>query len=76
MHLYLFVLWSIITLNINFRSFPFLMLLYSRRKSDSEDEDSVYKQSNAKLTADYVGESLSHIAEGGITYASDQPRLI
>ncbi|CAM4418889.1 unnamed protein product [Lepidochelys kempii] len=45
---------------------------FSRRKSDSEDEDSVYKQSNAKLTADYVGESLSHIAEGGITYASDQ----
>ncbi|KAM7178279.1 LIM domain only protein 7 isoform 6-T6 [Macrochelys suwanniensis] len=46
---------------------------FSRRKSDSEDEDSAYKQSNAKPTADYVGKSLSQIAEGGITYASDQP---
>ncbi|XP_039400049.1 LIM domain only protein 7 isoform X2 [Mauremys reevesii] len=44
-----------------------------RRKADSEDEDSANKQSNAKPTADYVGKSLSQIAEGGITYASDQP---
>ncbi|XP_065437162.1 LIM domain only protein 7 isoform X20 [Chrysemys picta bellii] len=47
---------------------------FSRKKSDSEDEDSANKQSNAKLTADYVGKSLSQIAEGEITYASDQPR--
>uniref|UniRef100_A0A8C3IU01 LIM domain 7 n=1 Tax=Chrysemys picta bellii TaxID=8478 RepID=A0A8C3IU01_CHRPI len=46
---------------------------FSRKKSDSEDEDSANKQSNAKLTADYVGKSLSQIAEGEITYASDQP---
>ncbi|XP_030422534.1 LIM domain only protein 7 isoform X1 [Gopherus evgoodei] len=44
-----------------------------KSKSESEDEDSVNKQSNAKPTADYVGKSLSQIAEGGITYASDQP---
>nr|XP_032655756.1 LIM domain only protein 7 isoform X7 [Chelonoidis abingdonii] len=44
-----------------------------RVKSDSEDEDSANKQSNAKPTADYVGKSLSQIAEGGITYPSDQP---
>ncbi|XP_075774985.1 LIM domain only protein 7 isoform X3 [Pelodiscus sinensis] len=46
---------------------------FSRRKSDSEDEASALKPSSAKLTAEYVGKSLSQIAEGGLTYASDQP---
>ncbi|XP_074845002.1 LIM domain only protein 7 isoform X2 [Carettochelys insculpta] len=46
---------------------------FSRRKSDSENEASAYQQSNAKLTAEYVGKSLSQIAEGGFTHASDQP---
>ncbi|XP_064296793.1 LIM domain only protein 7 isoform X3 [Phalacrocorax carbo] len=68
---------------------------FSRKKSDSEDEEFGYKQSSAivanqprpsfdwnsscrrdqsyKPTADYVGSSLSQIAEGKILEASDQP---
>ncbi|KAM7131517.1 LOW QUALITY PROTEIN: LIM domain only protein 7 [Ciconia maguari] len=68
---------------------------FSRKKSDSEDEEFAYKQSSAivanqprpsfdwnsscrrdqsyKPTAEYVGSSLSQIAEGKILEASDQP---
>ncbi|KAM6438544.1 LIM domain only protein 7 isoform 2-T2 [Rhynochetos jubatus] len=68
---------------------------FSRKKSDSEDEEFGYKQSSAivanqprpsfdwnsscrrdqsyKPTAEYVGSSLSQIAEGKILEASDQP---
>ncbi|XP_069658640.1 LIM domain only protein 7 isoform X16 [Haliaeetus albicilla] len=70
---------------------------FSRKKSDSEDEEFAYKQSSAivanqprpsfdwnsscrrdqnyKPAAEYVGSSLSQIAEGKILEASDQPRL-
>ncbi|XP_014821359.1 PREDICTED: LIM domain only protein 7 isoform X13 [Calidris pugnax] len=68
---------------------------FSRKKSDSEDEEFAYKQSSAivanqprpgfdwnpgyrrdqsyKPTAEFVGSSLSQIAEGKILEASDQP---
>ncbi|XP_074902155.1 LIM domain only protein 7 isoform X14 [Buteo buteo] len=68
---------------------------FSRKKSDSEDEEFAYKQSSAivanqprpsfdwnsscrrdhnyKPAAEYVGSSLSQIAEGKILEASDQP---
>ncbi|KAM6341848.1 LIM domain only protein 7 [Podargus strigoides] len=68
---------------------------FSRKKSDSEDEEFAYKESSAivsnqprpsfdwnsscrrdqsyKPTAEYVGSSLSQIAEGKILEASDQP---
>ncbi|XP_010001799.1 PREDICTED: LIM domain only protein 7 [Chaetura pelagica] len=67
---------------------------FSRKKSDSEDEEFAYKQSSAivaqprpsfdwnsscrrdqsyKPTAEYVGSSLSQIAEGKILEASEQP---
>uniref|UniRef100_A0A663F8U0 LIM domain 7 n=1 Tax=Aquila chrysaetos chrysaetos TaxID=223781 RepID=A0A663F8U0_AQUCH len=68
---------------------------FSRKKSDSEDEEYAYKQSSAivanqprpsfdwnsscrrdqnyKPAAEYVGSSLSQIAEGKILEASDQP---
>ncbi|XP_010129163.1 PREDICTED: LIM domain only protein 7-like, partial [Chlamydotis macqueenii] len=68
---------------------------FSRKKSDSEDEEFTYKQSSTivanqprpsfdwnsncrrdqsyKPTAEYVGSSLSQIAEGKILEASDQP---
>ncbi|KAM6286283.1 LIM domain only protein 7 isoform 3-T3 [Spheniscus humboldti] len=68
---------------------------FSRKKSDSEDEEFAYKQSSSivanqprpsfdwnsgcrrdqsyKPTAEYVGSSLSQIAEGKILEASDQP---
>ncbi|XP_053919764.1 LIM domain only protein 7 isoform X15 [Cuculus canorus] len=67
---------------------------FSRKKSDSEEEEFAYKQSSAivanqprpsfdwnscrrdqsyKPTAEYVGSSLSQIAEGKILEASDQP---
>ncbi|XP_009576168.1 PREDICTED: LOW QUALITY PROTEIN: LIM domain only protein 7 [Fulmarus glacialis] len=68
---------------------------FSRKKSDSEDEEFAYKQSSAivanqprpsfdwssscrrdqsyKPTAEYVGSSLSQIAEGKILEASDRP---
>ncbi|XP_041327149.1 LIM domain only protein 7 isoform X4 [Pyrgilauda ruficollis] len=70
---------------------------FSRKRSDSEDEEFAYKQSctivanqsrpsfdwnsscrrdqNYKPTAEYVGSSLSQIAEGKILESSDQPRL-
>lgn len=76
----------------------FFLLLHSRKRSDSEDEEFAYKQSyaivanqprpsfdwnsscrrdqNYKPTAEYVGSSLSQIAEGKILESSDQPRLI
>lgn len=81
-----------------FLLFSFFVLLRSRKRSDSEDEEFAYKQSctiaanqprpgfdwnssrrrdqNYKPTADYVGSSLSQIAEGKILESSDQPRLI
>ncbi|XP_032907793.1 LIM domain only protein 7 isoform X5 [Catharus ustulatus] len=68
---------------------------FSRKRSDSEDEEFAYKQSctivanqprpsfdwnsscrrdqNYKPTAEYVGSSLSQIAEGKILESSDQP---
>ncbi|XP_069736307.1 LIM domain only protein 7 isoform X11 [Phaenicophaeus curvirostris] len=67
---------------------------FSRKKSDSDEEEFAYKQSSAivanqprpsfdwsscrrdqsyKPTAEYVGSSLSQIAEGKILEASDQP---
>nr|XP_054510486.1 LIM domain only protein 7 isoform X1 [Agelaius phoeniceus] len=68
---------------------------FSRKRSDSEDEDFAYKQSytivanqprpsfdwnsscrrdqNYKPTAEYLGSSLSQIAEGKILESSDQP---
>ncbi|XP_054256303.1 LIM domain only protein 7 [Indicator indicator] len=68
---------------------------FSRKKSDSEDEEFAYKKSfatvankprstfdwnsscrrdqNYKPTAEYMGSSLSQIAEGKILEASDQP---
>ncbi|XP_009872720.1 PREDICTED: LIM domain only protein 7-like, partial [Apaloderma vittatum] len=68
---------------------------FSRKKSDSEDEEFAYKQSSAivanqprlgfdwnsscrrdqnyKPTSEYMGSSLSQIAEGKILEASDQP---
>ncbi|XP_054018983.1 LIM domain only protein 7 [Dryobates pubescens] len=68
---------------------------FSRKKSDSEDEEFAYKKSSAivankprstfdwnsscrrdqnyKPTAEYMGSSLSQIAEGKILEASDQP---
>ncbi|XP_074995016.1 LIM domain only protein 7 [Calonectris borealis] len=68
---------------------------FSRKKSDSEDEEFAYKQSSAivanqprpsfdwnsscrrdqsyKPTAEYMGSSLSQIAEGKILEASDRP---
>ncbi|XP_074715596.1 LIM domain only protein 7 isoform X8 [Strix uralensis] len=68
---------------------------FSRKKSDSEDEEFAYRQSSAtvvnqprpsfdwnsscrrdqnyKPAAEYVGSSLSQIAEGKILEASDQP---
>lgn len=74
------------------------VLLHSRKRSDSEDDEFAYKQSctilanqprssfdwnsscrrdqNYKPTAEYVGSSLSQIAEGKILESSDQPRLI
>ncbi|KAM6291745.1 LIM domain only protein 7 isoform 3-T3 [Porphyrio hochstetteri] len=70
---------------------------FSRKKSDSEDEEFAYKQSpaivanqprptfdwnsscrrdqNYKPTAEYMGSSLSQIAEGKILEASEQTRL-
>ncbi|XP_074391653.1 LIM domain only protein 7 isoform X17 [Zonotrichia albicollis] len=70
---------------------------FSRKRSDSEDEEFAYKQSytivanqprpsfdwnsscrrdqNYKPTAEYVGRSLSQIAEGKILESPDQPRL-